>query len=86
MSTSASGTHPCETPGCNLFAMYDDEPHCFKHSPDSGSYVPGYSYRREHKQELCDHVWDDELEHCDKCGLVYGEWEYNERWNQLYKT
>ena len=73
MSIFADGQHPCETPGCNLLAMYDDEPHCYKHSPDSGSYVPGYSYRESHKQELCDHDWDSELEFCTECGLEYTE-------------
>lgn len=45
--SSANGEHPCETPGCELTVMYDDEPHCFKHSPDSGSYVQGYSYKKK---------------------------------------
>jgi hypothetical protein len=43
-----NGQHPCVTPDCNLIAEYDDEPHCYTHSPDSGSSVPGYSYRAQH--------------------------------------
>jgi len=37
--------HPCIFPGCQMEVEYDDEPWCFTHSPDSGSAVPGYSYR-----------------------------------------
>lgn len=39
--------HPCVTPGCDSLVAYDDEPRCFEHSPDSGSSVPGYSYRAD---------------------------------------
>lgn len=39
--------HECTEPTCNLIVMYDDEPKCFKHSPDSGSVVVGYSARQE---------------------------------------
>jgi hypothetical protein len=35
--------HQCETYGCDRVVQYVDEPHCFTHSPDSGSSVPGYS-------------------------------------------
>lgn len=41
-------SHPCEFVGCTNVVAYDDEPYCFVHSPDSGSYVPGYSYRHDH--------------------------------------
>lgn len=41
------GSHLCESPDCELTVLYDDEPNCFKHSPDSGSFIPGYSYKRE---------------------------------------
>lgn len=44
-------SHPCEQAGCSRTVAYDDEPYCFGHSPDSGSYVPGYSYARAHAQE-----------------------------------
>lgn len=37
--------HICEEEGCDVTVQYDDEPKCFKHSPDSGSDVPGYSAR-----------------------------------------
>lgn len=40
-------SHPCQSPGCPNTVTYDDEPFCFKHSPDSGSSVPGYSYARD---------------------------------------
>ena len=40
--------HPCTHPGCPHTVAYDDEPWCFIHSPDSGSLVPGYSYRASH--------------------------------------
>lgn len=40
--------HPCEKNGCKNIVMYDDEPYCFDHSPDSGSTVNGYSYKAEH--------------------------------------
>lgn len=40
--------HPCEHPGCPRIVEYDDEPYCFTHSPDSGSFVPGYSYKETH--------------------------------------
>lgn len=40
--------HPCETQGCEDIVPYDDEPHCFTHSPDSGSNVYGYSYKKSH--------------------------------------
>lgn len=38
------GVHPCEMPKCREYVAFDDEPYCFEHSPDSGSYFPGYSY------------------------------------------
>jgi hypothetical protein len=40
----ATESHPCVTPGCTMTVPYDGEPWCFTHSPDSGSFVPGYSY------------------------------------------
>lgn len=39
--------HTCTEPGCTYTVMFDDEPKCYKHSPDSGSSVRGYSARRE---------------------------------------
>lgn len=41
-------THPCEHAGCNLTVPFDDEPYCFEHSPDSGSWLAGYSYKAKH--------------------------------------
>lgn len=38
-------SHPCLSGGCPNTVAYDDEPYCFTHSPDSGSYAKGYSYR-----------------------------------------
>jgi hypothetical protein len=46
-----SEPHPCEAPDCKMLAEYDDEPFCFTHSPDSGSYVPGYSYKTKHRDD-----------------------------------
>lgn len=37
--------HQCITPGCGTLVQYDDEPCCYKHSPDSGSHLPFYSAR-----------------------------------------
>lgn len=39
------GSHACETPGCKKVVPYDDEPYCFDHSPDSGSFMVDYSYK-----------------------------------------
>jgi hypothetical protein len=44
--------HECEEPGCTSVVQFDDEPRCFTHSPDSGSFVPGYSARA--KEEAAD--------------------------------
>lgn len=43
--------HECEQPTCTNIVNYDDEPRCFKHSPDSGCHVPGYSARRNAERE-----------------------------------
>jgi hypothetical protein len=50
MAFSAFDTdpHPCEQEGCDNIVMFDDEPYCFTHSPDEGSYVLGYSYKKTH--------------------------------------
>jgi hypothetical protein len=37
--------HQCISPGCGTLVEYDDEPCCFKHSPDEGSHLPFYSAR-----------------------------------------
>lgn len=37
--------HKCEEPDCDFTVEFDDEPRCFKHFPDSGSDVRGYSAR-----------------------------------------
>ncbi len=39
-------SHPCVTPGCRNIVPYDDEPNCYDHSPDMGSGVLGYSYKK----------------------------------------
>ena len=41
------GMHPhdCLVPGCCATVPFDDEPYCFKHSPDEGSSLRGFSYR-----------------------------------------
>ena len=41
--------HQCETTGCDIHIIYDDEPFCFTHSPDSGSSVKGYSALEDHR-------------------------------------
>ena len=41
------GSHQCETRGCDVLVQYDDEPYCFRCSPDSGSHLIGYSYRKD---------------------------------------
>jgi len=42
-------SHPCTYfGGCENHVEFDDEPFCFVHSPDSGSVVPGYSYKNVH--------------------------------------
>lgn len=77
---SGYDAHPCEYEGCEFEVPYDDEPYCFKHSPDSGSYMEGYSYRKAHEspnrwcKDGSDHDWDSELEFCYECGLQYNEW------------
>lgn len=41
--------HECAHNGCNITVLYDDEPYCFTHSPDSGSSFRGYSaYKIQH--------------------------------------
>lgn len=42
--------HKCANPDCEIIVEYDDEPCCFKHSPDSGSVLPGYSARKESRK------------------------------------
>jgi hypothetical protein len=42
------GSHPCDYEGCDNIVMYDDEPYCYEHSPDSGSSFIGYSYKASH--------------------------------------
>jgi len=42
--------HPCENTECTNTVQFDDEPFCFTDSPDSGSAVPGYSYKAKHQK------------------------------------
>lgn len=39
--------HKCEDTTCSTIVIYDDEPWCFTHSPDSGSSLKGYSARQK---------------------------------------
>ena len=39
--------HKCGWPSCEFVVELDDEPNCFTHSPDSGSFEIGYSARRD---------------------------------------
>jgi hypothetical protein len=41
--------HLCEEPNCEVVVTFDDEPFCYAHSPLSGSYVYGYSYKAKNK-------------------------------------
>lgn len=38
--------HKCVILTCDEIVQFDDEPWCFKHSPDSGSYLLGYSAKK----------------------------------------
>ncbi len=38
--------HGCISPGCEGLVGIDDEPWCFKHSPNEGSSIKGYSAKR----------------------------------------
>ena len=38
-------SHPCGKHECKNTVQFDDEPYCYTHSPDSGSSLPGYSYK-----------------------------------------
>lgn len=44
--------HDCEHPGCPYSVEFDDEPFCYKHSPDSGSSQYGYSARAKAEREV----------------------------------
>lgn len=35
--------HKCAHNNCEITVLYDDEPYCFTHSPDSGSSFRNYS-------------------------------------------
>ena len=48
---SDTDTHPCLNENCKNTVEFDDEPYCYKHSPDSGSSVPGYSYKASISRE-----------------------------------
>jgi hypothetical protein len=41
------GSHKCEKSQCNDLVPFDDEPYCFTHSPDSGSFFVNYSYKND---------------------------------------
>jgi hypothetical protein len=43
--------HPCAHPECEHTVQYDDEPYCYGHSPDEGSSVRGYSWKRQHAED-----------------------------------
>lgn len=65
------GTHRCESPGCLNTVGYDDEPCCFEHSPDAGSFVKGYSFRRGHPNEVLPDVFMITMEVADQEGEIY---------------
>jgi hypothetical protein len=41
--------HKCELGLCENIVPFDDEPYCYQHSPNSGSVLIGYSYKRSHQ-------------------------------------
>jgi hypothetical protein len=43
--------HDCTRSYCTNIVVFDDEPYCFTHSPDSGSSVRGYSARQAARLE-----------------------------------
>ncbi len=45
------GSHPCSSPGCTNIVTYDDEPCCYTHSSDDGSFVKGYSYKASRENQ-----------------------------------
>lgn len=47
--TFEPGAHPCEVFACKKIVPFDDEPYCFNHSDDGGSFVLGYSYEKTHQ-------------------------------------
>lgn len=47
---SIVGSHPCIIEDCENIVPFDDEPTCYTHSPDEGSNIPGYSYKREQER------------------------------------
>lgn len=51
--------HKCEEPGCEKIVIYDDEPWCFTHSPDSGSSVRGYSAKAK-AEAMVDQLMEDD--------------------------
>ena len=51
-SHSISQAHPCDEYGCEHTVGYDDEPFCYKHSPDEGSSRSGYSWLRNNHSRI----------------------------------
>ena len=60
--------HDCIQQGCTNIVVFDDEPYCFTHSPDSGSTLRGYSARRAHQltKQASDDMFDSAFE-CKWC-------------------
>lgn len=42
--------HPCTVFGCKNIVPYDDEPKCYEHSPEGGSFVENYSYKEQNER------------------------------------
>lgn len=43
MTSDGIFKHKCVIASCSEIVLYDDEPWCYEHSPDSGSSLIGYS-------------------------------------------
>jgi len=41
--------------------LFDDEPYCYTHSPDSGSNVKGYSYAQEQRDRVANALWGNDV-------------------------
>jgi hypothetical protein len=47
MTSDGIFKHKCVVESCSEIVLYDDEPWCYDHSPDSGSSLAGYSASKQ---------------------------------------
>ena len=47
MTSDGIFKHKCVIASCSEIVLYDDEPWCYEHSPDSGSSLIGYSASKQ---------------------------------------